>query len=66
MWHLETWVSGGLGNVGLVAGLSHLKGLFQSKSFYDLMILSPIAEVISYFPCYPKDIFLKAVTVCLR
>lgn len=30
------------------------------------MILSLIAEVIASFPRYPKDIFLKALTVCLR
>lgn len=59
-------MASGLGNVVLMVGLGHLKGLFQSKNFYDLIILSFIAEIISSFPHYPKDIFLKAVTVCLR
>ena len=35
MWHLGTWFSGGLGNVRLTVGLDDLKGLFQSKRFYD-------------------------------
>ena len=35
MWHLGTWFSGGLGSVRFMVGLDDLKGLFQSKWFYD-------------------------------
>lgn len=31
MWHLETWLSGGLGSAGLMAGLGDLTGLFLFK-----------------------------------
>lgn len=39
MWHLRTWLSGGLGGTRLTVDLNDLKGLFQSNQFYDLMIL---------------------------
>ncbi|KAK4815132.1 hypothetical protein QYF61_017573, partial [Mycteria americana] len=38
MWCLGTWFSGGLGSARLTVGLDDLKGLFQSKQFYDSMI----------------------------
>ena len=31
MWHLGTWVSGGLGSAGFTVGLEDLKALFQPK-----------------------------------
>lgn len=36
MWHLGTGFSAGLGSAGLMVGFSDLRGLFQSKWFYDL------------------------------
>ena len=41
MWHLGTWFSGGVGSVRLSVGLNDLKGLFQSKLFYDSMNMPP-------------------------
>lgn len=35
MWHVGTWVSGGLGSAGGTAGLSNHRGLSQSKQFHD-------------------------------
>lgn len=35
MWHLGTWVSGRLGNVGLTAGLHDLKCCFWPKWFFQ-------------------------------
>lgn len=35
MWHLGTWVSGGLGVVELMVGANDLKGFFHPKPFFD-------------------------------
>lgn len=35
MWHLGTWVSGGLGSAGLKIGLDDLRGLVQPKWFCE-------------------------------
>lgn len=35
MWHLGTWLSGGLGSAGLTAGLDDLRGLFQAGLLCD-------------------------------
>jgi len=37
MWHLGPWLSDGLGAVRFTIGLDDLKGLFQSKWFYETM-----------------------------
>lgn len=37
--HLGIWVSGGLDNAGLNAGLDDLGGFFQPEWFYDFMLL---------------------------
>jgi len=43
MWHLGTWLSGGLGSVRLMIGINDLKDIFQPKWFYDSMVLfSPL------------------------
>ena len=39
MWHLGTWFSGGLGRIRFMTRLNDLKGLFQTKWFYDSMTL---------------------------
>lgn len=35
MWCLETWLSGGLGSVGLMVGLNDLRGLIPPQGFCD-------------------------------
>lgn len=35
MWHLGTWVSGGLVSAGGMLELDDLLALFQPKQFYD-------------------------------
>lgn len=37
--HLGIWVSGGLDNTGLNAGLDDLGGFLQPEWFYDFMLL---------------------------
>lgn len=44
---LRTQCSGGLGSAGLAVGLNDLRGFFQTKYFYDSMILQN--EVIKKF-----------------
>lgn len=33
MWHLGTWLSGGLGSAGVTVGLDGCKGFFQPEQF---------------------------------
>lgn len=35
MWHMGTWVNGGLGSAGSLVGLDNLRGVFQNKLFYN-------------------------------
>ena len=46
-WCLGTWFSGGLCSIRLTVGLDDLKGLLQSKRFYD-----------SRIPCLPEPLGL--------
>lgn len=46
MWHSRTWINGGLGRAGLVAGFHDLKGLFQPNQFYDSKPSHSVLEII--------------------
>lgn len=39
---LGTWFSSGLGSVRLIVGLNDPKGLFQTKRFYNSVVLDPL------------------------
>lgn len=39
MWHLQIWLSGGLGSTVVTVGLYHLRDLFLLKKFYGPLIL---------------------------